>query len=378
MFDLIRSNLFLMKKSRSTYIMTIIAIATTAITILSNALLIALLHEPAEDNDDENGVSVTMTADYEDATSDDPTMTGTVGTLMNAANKNSYSAADILTMMTSGMNLLLPLSIYLVIFANSDSKNGYIKNLGGCVARRKIVLAKLICSAVYTIFAMLISWGVSMAIAKAVIESKCKVDVVFGSGEDFAKALGIQLLSHITIAAVIIMVIMITRSTAVSIAFGVALSSGIPTLLYQVADMVLHKYVDISDDFSIADYVPSNAITGFSPAQDSDTTTRMIVVCVIYLVIATVIGIALAGGTYCFDSMDNTGVSTSFPITMEDFYAVASQADVLIYNATIGTPLTRMSELLAKDSLFADFKAVQTGDVYCTGKGTAQSPGSCR
>lgn len=155
MFDLIRSNLFLMKKSRSTYIMTIIAIATTAITILSNALLIALLHEPAEDNDDENGVSVTMTADYEDATSDDPTMTGTVGTLMNAANKNSYSAADILTMMTSGMNLLLPLSIYLVIFANSDSKNGYIKNLGGCVARRKIVLAKLICSAVYTIFAML-------------------------------------------------------------------------------------------------------------------------------------------------------------------------------------------------------------------------------
>lgn len=292
MFDLIRSNLFLMKKSRSTYIMMLIAIATTAITILSNALLIALLHEPAEDNDEENGVSVTMTADFEDATSDEPTMTGTVGTLMNAANKNSYSAADILTMMTSGMNLLLPLSIYIVIFANSDSKNGYIKNLGGCVARRKIVLAKLICSAVYTIFAMLISWSVSMAIAKAVIESKCKVDVVFGSGEDFAKALGIQLLSHITIAAVIIMVIMITRSTAVSIAFGVALSSGIPTLLYQVADMVLHKYVDISDDFSIADYVPSNAITGFSPAQDSDTTARMIVVCVIYLVIATVIGIA--------------------------------------------------------------------------------------
>ena len=194
MFDLIRSNIFLMKKSRSTYIMMLIAIATTAITILSNALLIALLHEPAEDNDEENGVSVTMTADFEDATSDEPTMTGTVGTLMNAANKNSYSAADILTMMTSGMNLLLPLSIYIVIFANSDSKNGYIKNLGGCVARRKIVLAKLICSAVYTIFAMLISWGVSMAIAKAVIESKCKVDVVFGSGEDFAKALGIQLL----------------------------------------------------------------------------------------------------------------------------------------------------------------------------------------
>lgn len=293
MFDLIRSNLFLMKKSRSTYIMMLIAVAMTAITILSNALLIALLHEPADNDSDESGISVTMTADYEAAADDDgEAVTGAVGTLMNAAEKNSYSAADILAMMTSGMNLLLPLSIYIVLFANSDSKNGYIKNLGGCVARYKIVLAKLVCSAIYTIFAMLISWGVSMLIAKAVIESKCKVDVVFGSGADFAKALGLQLLAHITLAAVIIMVIMLTRSTAVSIAFGVALASGIPTLLYQVADMLLHKYTDISDNFSIADYVPSNAITGFSPAQDSDTTTRMIVVCVIYLVIATIIGIA--------------------------------------------------------------------------------------
>ena len=66
MFDLIRSNLFLMKKSRSTYIMMLIAIATTAITILSNALLIALLHEPADDNSGDSGVSVTMTAEYDE------------------------------------------------------------------------------------------------------------------------------------------------------------------------------------------------------------------------------------------------------------------------------------------------------------------------
>lgn len=233
-----------------------------------------------------------MTADFEDASSDDPTMTGTVGTIVNAIGKTSYSAADILLMMTNGMNLILPLSIYLVIFANSDNKNGYIKNLGGCVARYKIVLAKLICSAVYTIFVMLISWGVSMAIAKAVIESKCNVDVVFGSGADFAKALGVQLLAHITIVAMIIMLIMLTRSTAISIAFGVALSSGVPTILCSLTDMLLHRYADISNDFSVGDYVPSNAITSFSLAQDSDATSRMITVCIIYFVIATIIGIA--------------------------------------------------------------------------------------
>ena len=51
---------------------------------------------------------------------------------------------------------------------------------------------------------------------------------------------------------------------------------------------------------------------------------------------------------------------------MESFYAQARDADVLIYNSTVSGDLERMQDLLAKSSLFEDFKAVQSGEVWCT------------
>ena len=53
---------------------------------------------------------------------------------------------------------------------------------------------------------------------------------------------------------------------------------------------------------------------------------------------------------------------------MEEFYNTAIDADYLIYNSTIDAPVYTLSELIAKDSLLADFKAVKNGDVWCTGK----------
>ena len=40
----------------------------------------------------------------------------------------------------------------------------------------------------------------------------------------------------------------------------------------------------------------------------------------------------------------------------------------MIYNSTIDGEITSIDELLAKSPLFADFKAVQTGNVWCITK----------
>ena len=53
-------------------------------------------------------------------------------------------------------------------------------------------------------------------------------------------------------------------------------------------------------------------------------------------------------------------------IQMEDFYADAKNADILIYNSTIEGEISTLEELKQKNPLFADFKAVQDGNVYCT------------
>ena len=77
----------------------------------------------------------------------------------------------------------------------------------------------------------------------------------------------------------------------------------------------------------------------------------------------------IAGGRYVFEDLSNTeSTSASVSLTMEEFYAAAVDADYLIYNGTIDTPISSMDELLAKSALFADFKAVKEGNVWCVGK----------
>lgn len=83
--------------------------------------------------------------------------------------------------------------------------------------------------------------------------------------------------------------------------------------------------------------------------------------------------IALAGGRYAFEDFVTDQAATSISITMEDFYAKAVDADVLIYNASIAAPISTVDELLALNELFTDFKGVQEGNVWCTGKSFYQA-----
>ena len=84
--------------------------------------------------------------------------------------------------------------------------------------------------------------------------------------------------------------------------------------------------------------------------------------------------LSLAGGHYVYEHLaDDEKASSVSSVTMEDFYNTAVDADMLIYNAAIVAPISSIDELIAKDSLFADFKAVKEGNVWCTGKSYFQA-----
>lgn len=83
--------------------------------------------------------------------------------------------------------------------------------------------------------------------------------------------------------------------------------------------------------------------------------------------------IELAGGEYVFQDLGDSKTNTStVTIEMETFYATAKDADYIIYNSTIGGAIGSIDELLKKSSLFSEFKAVQTGNVWCTGQNMYQ------
>jgi iron complex transport system substrate-binding protein len=84
--------------------------------------------------------------------------------------------------------------------------------------------------------------------------------------------------------------------------------------------------------------------------------------------------IALAGGEYFYpvSSSDSENSLSTLNMDLETFYTTSKNADILIYNSTVETDLTSIDDLLKKSPLLADFKAVKTGDVWCTNQNMFQ------
>lgn len=84
--------------------------------------------------------------------------------------------------------------------------------------------------------------------------------------------------------------------------------------------------------------------------------------------------IEMAGGNYIFENIgDPAKAISTTKIGMEEFYATAKDAGYIIYNSTIAGGVKNIKELLDKNELFSNFKAVKEGNVWCTGQDFYQS-----
>ena len=72
---------------------------------------------------------------------------------------------------------------------------------------------------------------------------------------------------------------------------------------------------------------------------------------------------------------DCTGESGTRQMEMEAFYLAAGDADCILYIGQLGGKPKTLSQLIERNTLLADFKAVQNGRVYCTGADYFQQAG---
>jgi iron complex transport system substrate-binding protein len=97
-------------------------------------------------------------------------------------------------------------------------------------------------------------------------------------------------------------------------------------------------------------YVTSNGL--IQVRQSSDYVPKMI---------------EIAGGKYIFDNIgDEETKKSTINLQVEEFYNGAKDADYLIYNSSIDGGVSTISELIEKCGVLSDFKAVQSGNVWCT------------
>ena len=77
--------------------------------------------------------------------------------------------------------------------------------------------------------------------------------------------------------------------------------------------------------------------------------------------------IDIAGGKYIFDNLgDPESALSTVKLEMEEFYSTAKDADYIIYNSTIDGNVGSIEDLISKNELLKDFKAVKENNVWCT------------
>lgn len=84
--------------------------------------------------------------------------------------------------------------------------------------------------------------------------------------------------------------------------------------------------------------------------------------------------IEMAGGRYVpadDKSFESSGMGT-VNMQMEDFFAKAKDADIIIYNSTIEGSILSVDDLTRTNPLFLQFRAVREGNVYCLDEGFFQ------
>ena len=77
--------------------------------------------------------------------------------------------------------------------------------------------------------------------------------------------------------------------------------------------------------------------------------------------------IEMAGARYIFKDFDDGSGKQTMPMSIEAFYDTAKDADYIVYNGSIDSSVKTMDDLLAKDPVIKEMKAVKEGNCWLAG-----------
>ena len=174
--------------------------------------------------------------------------------------------------------------IFAAIFTNADYKNGYIKNIAGQFSRREqLVLSKFITIALQ-VFIMITVFTLAIIASGYALWGS---EFYLGSFAELIKYLGVQYLLHLGVAALMMLLCILTRSTAFSMTSGILLCSGLAVPVYSLINKAVNEMKN-GIDFDLNKYILDGNITMLTFDSSTDVTTRGIAVGVAFAVISLI------------------------------------------------------------------------------------------
>lgn len=279
MFNLIKMDLYRMVHSVSFKVMMVVVIAVAFFTIGMTSYDVAYTREQLE-----KGI-----VQMEETAAEDDKIVIEMG-ISVTSNDSWVEEVPFSELVNENMksNLLLLLcAIFVPLFVHAEYKNGYIKNIAGQLSNRgMLVVSKLVAVAVQ-ILILFVSYIVWAAVAGMVF---FKDTLVTGNFMDLLGGSALHYLLCLAVGYVVLMLTLVTRSSALPLTFGVLCSTGFTALLYSGINMVV-SVITGKDTFDIGLYTPEMNVGHITFDMTNEALMRVLIVGSVYAVLAAVIAV---------------------------------------------------------------------------------------
>ena len=164
-------------------------------------------------------------------------------------------------------------------FIGSEQSAGYMKNYAGQLTNKGyIAISKFVSTSAAQVMILLIYTIVSGAFTMILFSGYI---TGYGVGTLFG-ALGIRLMLHLAINAIIIFVCMLTKSHAIAMVFGSIFGIGITKIAYMAISSLLSM---MKIDFAISDYMPDGINSQLAFDTVSDLAVKGVLVSVAFVAV---------------------------------------------------------------------------------------------
>jgi len=186
---------------------------------------------------------------------------------------------------TSGIIVIL-ISVGASMIANSERKKGFIKNLGGQIKPRGMLVGTKLPVMLFEILIILAATVLGFALFGQFYFDKYTA----GSLTALCRVLSVQLLLCLAFGALILLVCAVTRNAVAGIIVGIVMSSGMLLSLYRLFNQFAAAYLGAGESFDISRYTLSYYLMGITSAAGSGDMTAAGLAGAVYLLLAAVIG----------------------------------------------------------------------------------------
>lgn len=194
------------------------------------------------------------------------------------------SVVSILEMLFHGGLFMVLFSVFVTVFVNAEQRNGYIKNLGGQTSHRGQLVISKIAAVAIEIMIVFILFAVSVTIATKIF---CGNQFAIGSFSSLFLLLGVQYLLHLGFACVIVLICVLTRSSAFTMASGILISFNIMSIVYSLINKLIQS-ININADIDIGYFMVDYNISAYNLDTLANGTFRVIAVGFIFVIISAV------------------------------------------------------------------------------------------